>query len=151
MTGCRRAPIRTSPPCSSRARIQALVTSALNGEVTFSYSPPVDLPQGRSDPRYTADLGIRYRFLENRASLRLALRDPLQLRRSGSRTQDLGYIQVGRSRESTRSAAVTLSYSFGGRGRPGGGKPGRQWCPADDASAPATLSRSAGLLRVKCR
>lgn len=101
---------------SSRARIQARITGALNGETTFSYSPPVDLPQGRSDARYAADLGIRCRFLENRASLRLALRDPFQLRRSGERTQDLSYIQIGRSRESTRSAVVTLSYTFGGRG-----------------------------------
>jgi hypothetical protein len=101
---------------SSRARVQAQISSAFSWESSLSYSPPVDLPQGRSDARYAADFGFRYRFLEERASLRLTLRDPFQLRRSGIQTRDVSYIQIGQSRETTRSAAISLSYTFGGGG-----------------------------------
>jgi iron complex outermembrane receptor protein len=107
---------------SSRARVNARVTDALSAQGNFSYSPPVDLPQGRSDSRYAADMGLRYRFLGDRASLRLSLRDPFGLRRSGVRTSDLSYIQIGRSRESTRSASISLSYTFGGGGSIRGGR-----------------------------
>lgn len=107
---------------SSRARLDARITDALSAQGNLSYSPAVDLPQGRSDPSYAADFGLRYRFLDDRASVRLALRDPFELRRSGVRTQDISYIQIGRSRESTRSATINLSYSFGGRGHIRGGR-----------------------------
>lgn len=106
---------------SSRANVNARLTGGLSGQAAFSYSPPVDLPQGRSDARYTADFGLRYRFLDNRASVRLSFRDPFDLRRSSVRTSDLSYIQIGRSRESARSLAVSLSYAFGGRGTMRGG------------------------------
>lgn len=102
---------------SGRARVNARVTDALSAQASFSYSPPRDVPQGRFDASYAADLGLRYRFLGERASLRLALRDPFGLRRSGVHTQDLDYIQIGRSEESTRSAVLTLSYTFGGQGQ----------------------------------
>lgn len=106
----------TSLRRSGRANVTARLTGGLSWQGSFSYSPPVDLPQGRSDARYTADFGVRYRFLDSRASLRLAFRDPFDLRRSGTRTSDLSYIQIDRSRESARSIAVSLSYAFGGRG-----------------------------------
>lgn len=102
---------------SGRARINGRVTDALSAQANFSYNPPRDVPQGRFDASYAADLGVRYRLLGERASLRLALRDPFGLRRTGVRTHDLNYIQIGRSEESTRSAVLSLSYSFGGEGR----------------------------------
>lgn len=89
----------------------------MTAEATFAYRPPVDLPQGRSDASYEADFGFRYRFLGERASARLAIRDPFGLRQAGVRTQDISYIQIGRSRESTRSAQISISYTFGGQGR----------------------------------
>jgi outer membrane receptor protein involved in Fe transport len=106
---------------SSRANVSARVTDALSAQGNFSYSPPEDLPQGRSDARYTGDLGLRYQFLDNRASVRLSLRDPFGLRETSSRMADISYIQIGRSRESTRSAQINVSYSLGGGGRMRGG------------------------------
>lgn len=106
---------------SSRANINAAVTSALTAQANFSYSPPTDLPQGRTDARYTTDLALRYRLLDNRASVRLSLRDPFGLREQSSRLQDIAYIQLDRSRESTRSAQISISYALGGGGRNGDG------------------------------
>lgn len=107
---------------SSRARIDAMLGAGVSAQANFAYQPPVDLPQGRSDATYAADFGLRYRFLEERASLRLSFRDPFELRRAGERTQDISYIQIGRSRESTRNVDISLSYSFGGGGRRRGGR-----------------------------
>jgi outer membrane cobalamin receptor len=105
---------------SSRANVSARITGALSAQGDFSYSPPTDLPQGRSDARYSGDVGLRYRFLDDRASIRLSLRDPFGLRQTSSRFEDLTYIQIGRSQESTRSAQINFSYSLGGGARMGG-------------------------------
>ena len=105
---------------SSRANLNAAITSALTAQWNFSYSPPTDLPQGRADARYTTDLALRYRFLDDRASVRLSLRDPFGLREQSRQLQDLTYIQLGHSRESTRSAQLSVSYSLGGGGDAGG-------------------------------
>ncbi|HSJ25062.1 MAG TPA: TonB-dependent receptor [Longimicrobiales bacterium] len=111
---------------SSRVNLSAQVTGDLSAQGNFSYSPPTDLPQGRTDASYRSDLGFRYRLLGNRASLRLSLQDPFGLRSTTSRTQDLTYIQLGRSQETTRSAQINLSYALGGGGRVrGGGGGGR--------------------------
>ena len=109
---------------SSRANVNARVTESLSAQGNFSYSPPTDLPQGRSEARYTGDVGLRYQFLNDRASLRLSLRDPFGLRQTGSRISDVTYIQIGESRETTRSAQINFSYSLGGGGsmRGGGGR-----------------------------
>jgi iron complex outermembrane recepter protein len=114
---------------SSRANLEVALTDALSTQWNFSYSPPTDLPQGRTDARYASDLALRYRLLDDRASIRLSLRDPFGLREQSSRLEDLSYIQLGRSRESTRSAQISVSYSLGGGGRfrggDGGGRRGR--------------------------
>lgn len=109
---------------SSRANITARITGSLSAQTNLAYWPPTDLLQGRRDARYRADLGLRYSFLDDRASLRLSLRDPFELRRSSSRIRDQDYIQIGSSRESTRSARISVSYSLGGGGRFEGGRGG---------------------------
>ncbi|MDX1646274.1 MAG: TonB-dependent receptor [Longimicrobiales bacterium] len=101
---------------SSRANVDARLTGSLSAEANLRYSPPRDLPQGRVLARYRADFGMRYRMLENRMSLRLRLRDPFGLERSESRLRDLDYIILGRSRPSTRSFEVSVSYALGGGG-----------------------------------
>ena len=107
---------------SSRANLNARITDALSAQGDFSYSPPTDLPQGRSDARYTGDLGLRYRFIDDRASVRLSLRDPFGLRQTSSRLSDVTYIQIGESRETTRSAQISFSYALGGAGSMRGGE-----------------------------
>lgn len=110
---------------SSRANVNARLTGDLTAQGNFSYSPPTDLPQGRSDAQYRADMGFRYRILDGRGSIRLSLDDPFEVRRNSSRLQDVTYIQIGRSQVSTRAAQINFTYSFGGGGgRRGGGGDG---------------------------
>jgi hypothetical protein len=110
---------------STRANVNGRVYQGLSAEGNFSYDPPTDLPQGRLDARYRADLGLRYQLLANRASVRLALRDPFSLQRSSSRLGDVDYILIGRSEESTRSAQINVTYALGRRGGGGGAGGGR--------------------------
>ena len=105
----------------TRANLEAVVTEALSVEGRFSYLPAVDLPQGRSDARVSTDFGLRYRFLDRRASLRMALEDPLGLQETSFETRDLTHIQIGRSSESARSVRFSVSYAFGGGGALRGG------------------------------
>jgi len=84
----------------------------------FSYTPPVDLPQGRTSSREQSDFSLRYQFLGRRASLSLSLADPFDTaRRSSTNTGDVSYVQIARSSQSLRSAAFSFNYTFGGRGR----------------------------------
>lgn len=105
----------------TRANLEAVVTEELSVEGRFSYFPAVDLPQGRSDARVSTDFGLRYRFLDRRASLRMAFEDPLGLQETSFETRDLTHIQIGRSSESARSVRFSVSYAFGGGGAVRGG------------------------------
>lgn len=111
---------------SSRANVNGNLTEDLSAQANLSYYPAADLPQGRRDARYRADFGLRYRLLDQRASIRLRLRDPFELRRSSSRLQDLDYILIDRTEESFRSAQISISYALGGGGESGGGRRGRR-------------------------
>ena len=103
----------------TRANLEAVVTPELSAEGRFTYSPAVDLPQGRSDARWSTDFGFRYRFLERRASLRMSFEDPFGLEGSSFETRDPTHVQIGRSFESNRSVRFSLSYAFGGGGESG--------------------------------
>lgn len=100
----------------TRLNLEAMVTDGLSVESRTSYRPAVDLPQGRTDAQVSTDFGIRYRFLDRQASLRMSFQDPLGLRESSFETRDLTHVQIGRSSESTRSLRFSLSYAFGGDG-----------------------------------
>jgi hypothetical protein len=69
---------------------------------------------------------VRYRLLDERASVRLRLPDPFGLRRSSSRLRDLDYIMIDRTEESFRSAQISISYALGGGGETRGGGRGRR-------------------------
>lgn len=109
---------------SSRVNLNGRVTENLSAQANLSYSPPTDLPQGRAEARYRADFGLRYRLFDDRASVRLSLRDPFALQRASRRLRDLDYVLIGRSEESTRSARISVSWALGGGGemRAGGGR-----------------------------
>lgn len=102
---------------SSRLSLRGRVTEALSATSRFRYSSGRAGLQGRTSGQLTGDVGLRYRFLDDRASIRLSLRDPFGLRSSTGRARDPTYVQLERSTESTRSARINLSYSFGGEGR----------------------------------
>ncbi|MDZ7780711.1 MAG: TonB-dependent receptor [Gemmatimonadota bacterium] len=100
----------------TRVSLEAMVTEKLSVESRSSYRPAVDLPQGRSDAQISTDFGLRYRFLDRQASLRMAFEDPLGLRESSREIRDLTHVQIGRSSESSRSIRFSVSYAFGGGG-----------------------------------
>jgi hypothetical protein len=102
---------------SARSSIDGTVWGGLRTQGSFTYSPAVDLPQGRTLARRTADFSLRYRFLDERASLGVNLRDPFLLRRDRTEIRDQTVVLSGSARESTRSLQATLSYALGGRGR----------------------------------
>jgi hypothetical protein len=101
---------------STRANLNARIFADLTAQTNLRYSPPTDLPQGRSSAEYRADMGVRYRILDGRGSVRLSLEDPFGVRGSSSRLQDLTYIQIGRNEPVTGSAQLSVSYSFGSGG-----------------------------------
>lgn len=105
----------TSTLWSGRATVVGRVTSSLAVTGAFRYTPPIQLPQGRSSSRKGADFGVHYQLLERRASVRLSLVDPFNLaRRSSTSTGDLSYVQIARSYRSSRSASFSVSYVLGG-------------------------------------
>ena len=106
----------------TRTNLEAAITDQVSAEGTFSYSPAVDLPQGRSDARLSTDFELRYRFLDRKASLRMSFQDPLGLQGTSFETRDLTHVQIGRSSESSRSIRFNLSYAFGGGSEMGGGR-----------------------------
>jgi hypothetical protein len=106
----------------TRTNLEAVITEQLSAEGRFSYSPAVDLPQGRSDARVSTDFGLRYRFLDRKASLRMSFQDPLGLQGTSFETRDLTHVQIGRSSESSRSIRFNLSYAFGGGSQMRGGR-----------------------------
>ncbi len=112
----------TSTRWSARSSIDREIFDGMQMQGSFTYSPAVDLPQGRTLSRRTADFSIRYRFMDRRASLGVNLRDPFLLRQQRTEIRDPTVIQTGSARESTRSLQVTLSYSFGGGGSRRGGR-----------------------------
>lgn len=97
-----------------RASPQVMIADRLSTVVRFAYFPAVDLAQGRSEARILADLGLRYRLLNRRASLDVSFQDPLGLRGSSSETRDLTHVQIRRNSESSRSIRVNMTYAFGG-------------------------------------
>jgi iron complex outermembrane recepter protein len=101
---------------SSRANVDGRLTERVSVQANLRYSPATDLPQGRIDPRYSADFGLRYRLMDERMSVRLRLQDPFGLEGSSSRLRDVDYIILGRSEPSTRSAEISVSYALGGGG-----------------------------------
>lgn len=109
----------------TRMNLEGSVTDDFAVEGRFSYTPPVDMPQGRSDGRFSTDFGFRYRLFDRRASLRMSFEDPLGLQESSFETRDPTHVQIGRSTETTRSIRLSLSYTFGGQGAFRGGGGGR--------------------------
>lgn len=112
---------------SARASLFGRVAGPVTAQGSFGYQPGRNLAQGRASGQWTTDIGLRLRVLENRASLGLRFRDPFGLRDSSQEIRDPSVLQTERTRISSRSLSVALSYGFGGGGgRPGGGPPRRR-------------------------
>jgi hypothetical protein len=99
---------------SARANASGTVTPTLSMRATASYTPAREVPQGRRSARFMTHLGARQRLLDGRASINITVTDPFDLYNSTFETQDLSYLQIGRSEQRMRAATVSFSYSFGG-------------------------------------
>ncbi|MGH7483353.1 MAG: TonB-dependent receptor domain-containing protein [Longimicrobiales bacterium] len=97
----------------TRANVQARLTRDLSVQGMVSYTPARDVPQGRISSRVMTHLGIRQSFLDDRASVNIAVMDPFDLFDSTFETRDPTHTQIGRSDFSMRSAYISFSYSFG--------------------------------------
>lgn len=106
------------------ANLDGVIYRTLSGQGSFGYQPPRELVQGRSSGQWRADLSLRYRMRDNRTNISMSVTDPFLLRRTTQQLTDPSVIQTGRSRVTTRSMNLSISYSFGGRPRPMGGPAG---------------------------
>ena len=100
----------------------------LRAQGSLTYNPARDLPQGRASATLMSRLGLRWRFLDRRASLGLTVTDPFDVYDSRIERRDRSYVETGRERVSMRRLNLSLSYSFqagGGRRGGGGGRRGR--------------------------
>jgi outer membrane receptor protein involved in Fe transport len=129
-----RATLRGSlrPPGADEGKLRWSVGGGLTGPVVqgitaqgnFGYEPGRDLVQGRTSGQWRADFNFRYRLSGNRTTIGLSVQDPFELRKTTQQIRDPSVLQTGRSRVTTRSMTVNLSYAFGGgRGREGGPGP----------------------------
>src|SRR5690606_4578675 len=66
----------------TRMNLEGSVTDDFAVEGRFSYTPPVDMPRGRSDGRFSTVSGFRYRLFARGASVRMSFEDPLGLQES---------------------------------------------------------------------
>lgn len=98
---------------STRANVSARVLDDLAVQTMVSWTPAREVAQGRVGSRLMTHVGIRQRLLDGRASVRVALVDPLDLYEQSFETRDPTHLQVGRSDRSVRSARISFSYAFG--------------------------------------
>jgi outer membrane receptor protein involved in Fe transport len=101
---------------SVRTNLSGRLTPSLGVRTNVSWTPPRDVPQGRMGGRVRSSIGVRQQLLDGRASLNLNVNDPLDLSRTSFESRDPTFVQIGNSRESRRSASLSLSYNFGGGG-----------------------------------
>lgn len=111
---------------SARASLFGRVTGPVTAQGSFGYQPGRNLAQGRTSGLWTADVSLRVRLLDNRASLGLTFRDPLRLRDSSQEIRDPSVLQTERTRVSSRSVSAAISYAFGGGGGRTGAGPTRR-------------------------
>ena len=97
------------------------VVSGIIVQGNFGFEPGRDLVQGRTSGQWRADFSFRYRLMNNRTTVGIAVADPFELRKSTQVISDPSVIQTARNRVTTRSMTINLSYAFGGGGRNGAG------------------------------
>ncbi len=97
---------------SIRTNLDRQLGSALSAQMSLTYNPARDLPQGRASSTIMTQLGMRYRFLDRRASLSMNVTDPFDIYDSSVQRSDRGFVEFGNERRSMRRLTMSLSYSF---------------------------------------
>jgi len=102
------------------ANLDGTIVSGITGSGSFGYQPGRELVQGSTSGQWRADFSMRYRLMDNRTSISVNVQDPFELRKTTQQLTDPSVIQTGRSRVTTRSMTVNVSWAFGGGGSRGG-------------------------------
>lgn len=96
-----------------RANLNYTIRQGLDAQVSFRYRAPMNTEQGRSGSRSHVNLGLRQRFLNDRASLSLRVRDPFD---SGGFSFTLDQPDLYQEFERSwggREIGLTFTYAFG--------------------------------------
>lgn len=94
---------------SQTFRLPANLTLQLNTR----YRGPRVLPQGTMEGIFMADIGLRMQVLQNKGTLSLRVRDPLNTMRFEMHTADSRLEQDLWRRRISRSASLSFTYRFG--------------------------------------
>jgi outer membrane receptor protein involved in Fe transport len=71
------------------------------------------IPQGSINPMYGMDLGLRYTFMDKKATLSLRLSDVFNTFRFDYNTVGSGFEEIGHRKWESRVAYITFAYNFG--------------------------------------
>lgn len=114
---------RTTSSWTARLNANGTLAQDLTMQASARYRAARRSLQGRDGSQVSADVSFRYRFLDRRGSISLSLRDPLALRQSDSEIRTVDFFELRESSRSVRSAQLSVTWNFGGRGaRRGGGR-----------------------------
>ncbi len=83
-------------------------------QIMVDYRGPIILPQGKIDPIWGLNMGIKRDLLKKRASLSLNVSDIFNTRMFRIRTDDTAFSQMRFFNQETRIGTLTFSYNFGG-------------------------------------
>lgn len=82
-------------------------------QVTGNYNSQRVVAQGRREPNYSLDAGIRKSFLDRKLSISLNARDILNSRKWRTITSGAGFEQDSKNWRGGRRIGLTVTYSFG--------------------------------------
>jgi outer membrane receptor protein involved in Fe transport len=83
-------------------------------QVSGNYDGPRTMAQGKTDPNYDVDMGIKADLFNNKAvSIGLNLRDVFNSHKRSSTTSGIGFIEESSRRRDSRVAMLTFTYKFG--------------------------------------
>lgn len=89
------------------------VWNKLGFQVIGEYESPEVIPQGKRKERYSVDMALRKDFLDNKASVTIAVNDVFNSHRFGAIYDTESFYQDFYRRRNIRSAKVTFTWKFG--------------------------------------
>ena len=98
------------------------------------YQAPQDMPQGKISSSVFSNIGLRHQFMNNKASLNLAVVDPFDLFRFRFETTDATHIQKSNNKVTIRSLRLAVTYNFGKPPQPTVRRDDGQQQPSDAAT-----------------
>lgn len=91
-----------------------IIPEVASVQLMADYRGPIILPQGRIDPIYGVNLGIRKNVFNDRATISLNISDIFNTRVFNINTRDAQFTQERFFNSETRIATIAFNYRFGG-------------------------------------